>query len=160
MTTRLLWISENRDLQVSRYIMWFQFTYFSEQLCRYNIKFIITHSADVNAIVYALSHFPLTATYHLYMASPVLEGLLGHYISNYQELPLTLHPLVRPIISSWLVRGSYGTCLCCMLPGVQVTTELGFFLHSNRLCDSVDCDSLLSQASILSRSLVGQCTRN
>ena len=30
-------------------------------------------------------------------------------------------------ISPWLVCGSHGTCLDCMLPGVQVTTGLGFF---------------------------------
>ena len=29
-------------------------------------------------------------------------------------------------VPSWLVCGSHGACLDCMLPGVQVTTRLGF----------------------------------
>ena len=36
-----------------------------------------------------------------------------------------------------------GACLDCMLPGVQVTTGLGFFQCLSQLCDSEDCDSLL-----------------
>ena len=31
----------------------------------------------------------------------------------------------------------------CMLPEVQVTAGLGFFLHLSHLCDNEDCDSLL-----------------
>ena len=50
---------------------------------------------------------------------------------------------MQNIISSLLVYGSHGTCLDCMLPGVQVITGLGSFLHSSHLCDSEDCDSLL-----------------
>ena len=46
-------------------------------------------------------------------------------------------------ISPWLVCGSPGTCLDCMLPGVQVTAGLGCFLFSSYLCDSEDSDSLL-----------------
>ena len=42
-----------------------------------------------------------------------------------------------------LVCGSHGACLDCMLPGVQVTAGLGFFLCSSHLCDNEDCDSLL-----------------
>ena len=37
----------------------------------------------------------------------------------------------------------YGAVVDCMLPGVQVTTELGFLPHSSHLCDNEDCDSLL-----------------
>ena len=42
-----------------------------------------------------------------------------------------------------LVCGSHGACLDSMLPGVQVTAGLGFFLRSSRLSDSEDSDSLL-----------------
>ena len=42
-----------------------------------------------------------------------------------------------------LVCGSCGACLDCVLPGVQVTAGLGFFLCSSRLSDSKDSDSLL-----------------
>ena len=41
-------------------------------------------------------------------------------------------------------RGS--TCLDCMLPGVQVTAGLGFFLCSSCLSDSENSDSLLYPA--------------
>ena len=41
----------------------------------------------------------------------------------------------------WLVCGSHGACLDCMLPGVQVTAGLGFFLCSSHLSDSKDIDS-------------------
>ena len=41
-----------------------------------------------------------------------------------------------------LVYGSCGACLDSMLPGVQVTAGLGFFLHSSHLSDSEDCDPL------------------
>ena len=40
------------------------------------------------------------------------------------------------------VNALKGACLDCMLPGVQVTAGLGFFLRSSHLCDSEDCDSL------------------
>ena len=46
-------------------------------------------------------------------------------------------------ISFQLVCGSYIACLDYMLPGVQVTAGLKFFLHSSHLCDNEDCDSLL-----------------
>ena len=46
-------------------------------------------------------------------------------------------------ISPWLVCDSHGACLDCMLPGVEVTTGLGFFLRSSHLCDNKDSDSLL-----------------
>ena len=46
-------------------------------------------------------------------------------------------------VSSRLVRHSHGACLDCMLPGVQVTAGLRFFLFSSHLCDNEDCDSLL-----------------
>ena len=49
--------------------------------------------------------------------------------------------LMQRKIPSWLVCGSHGACLDCMLPGVQVTASLGF-LHSSRLSDSEDSDSL------------------
>ena len=42
-----------------------------------------------------------------------------------------------------LVCGSHGACLDCMLPGVQVTAGLGFFLCSSHLSESEDSDSLL-----------------
>ena len=45
-----------------------------------------------------------------------------------------------------LVCGFRGACLDCMLPGIQVTAGLGFFLYSSHLSDSEDCDSLLYQA--------------
>ena len=41
-----------------------------------------------------------------------------------------------------LVCGSHGACLDCMLPGVEVTAGLGFFLCSSHLSDSEDSDSL------------------
>ena len=51
---------------------------------------------------------------------------------------------MQQIMPSQLVCGSVGTCLGCMLPGVQVTAGLGFFLRSSPLCDNEDsCDSLL-----------------
>ena len=43
-------------------------------------------------------------------------------------------------IPSRLVCGSSGACLHCMLPGVEVSAGLGFFLSSS---DSEDSDSLL-----------------
>ena len=46
-------------------------------------------------------------------------------------------------ISPRLVCGSHGACLDCMLPEVEVTAGLGFFLRSSHLCDNEDCDSLL-----------------
>ena len=46
-------------------------------------------------------------------------------------------------VSSWLVCGPYGVCLDYILPGVQVTTGLGFFLHLSHLCGSEDHHSLL-----------------
>ena len=46
-------------------------------------------------------------------------------------------------VPSWLVCDSHGACLDYMLPGVQVTAGLGFYLHSSGLSDSKDCDSLL-----------------
>ena len=46
-------------------------------------------------------------------------------------------------ISPRLVCDSHGTCLDCMLPGVQVTAGLGFFLRSSQLCDNEHRDSLL-----------------
>ena len=46
-------------------------------------------------------------------------------------------------ISPQLVCGSHGACLDCMLPGVQIASRLGFFLHSSHLCDNGDYDSLL-----------------
>ena len=46
---------------------------------------------------------------------------------------------------SWLACGSLGAWLDCMLPGVQVTTGLGFFcVHVVYV--SEDCDSLLYQS--------------
>ena len=42
-----------------------------------------------------------------------------------------------------LVCVNHCACLDGMLPGVQVTAGLGFFLHSSRLSDSGDSDSLL-----------------
>ena len=42
-----------------------------------------------------------------------------------------------------LVCGSRGACLDSVLPGVQVTARLGFFLCSGCLGDSDDSDSLL-----------------
>ena len=50
---------------------------------------------------------------------------------------------IQKRIPSWLVCGSYGMCLDCTLPGVQVATGLGFFLHSNNLIDCEDSDSLV-----------------
>ena len=50
--------------------------------------------------------------------------------------------------SPWLVRSSHGACLDCMLPGVQVSTGLGFFLHPSHLYDYEDCDSLPVNAYI------------
>ena len=32
------------------------------------------------------------------------------------------------MVAVWL---SHGACLDCMLPGIQVTADLGFFLHSS-----------------------------
>ena len=49
-------------------------------------------------------------------------------------------------IPSKLVCASRGACLDSMLLGVQVTTGLGFFLHSSHLVlneDTENCDSLL-----------------
>ena len=46
----------------------------------------------------------------------------------------------------WLVCGSCGVCLDCMLPGIEVTAGLGFFLHSNSSSDCEDSDSLLHKA--------------
>ena len=46
-------------------------------------------------------------------------------------------------IPSLLVCGSRGACLDSMLPGVQVTAGLGFFLHSSCLSVSDDSDPLL-----------------
>ena len=43
---------------------------------------------------------------------------------------------------SKLVCGSCGACLDCVLPGVEVTTGLGFFLHSSHLSYNEDSDSL------------------
>ena len=45
-------------------------------------------------------------------------------------------------IPSWLVCGSHGACLDCVLPGVQVTAGLGFFLFSSYLSYNEDSDSL------------------
>ena len=42
-----------------------------------------------------------------------------------------------------LTLGLYLMQLDCVLPGVQVTAGLGFFLHLSHLCDSEDHDSLL-----------------
>ena len=51
---------------------------------------------------------------------------------------------IQQIMPSQLLCSSHGTCLDCMLPGVQVTVGLGFFLRSSALCDNEDsCDSLL-----------------
>ena len=44
---------------------------------------------------------------------------------------------------SFIITGEGIDCLDCILPGVQVTTGLGFFLCSSHLCDNEDCDSLL-----------------
>ena len=44
------------------------------------------------------------------------------------------------------VCGSCGVYLDCVLPGVQVTAGLGFFLHSSHLIDCEDSDSLLHNA--------------
>ena len=53
-------------------------------------------------------------------------------------------------ISSWLVCGSHGAYLDCMLLGVQVTTGLGFYLHSSCLVDNEDSDSCFNRLSLLS----------
>ena len=67
-------------------------------------------------------------------------------------------------IPSRLVCGSHGTCLDCMLPGVQVTTGLEFCsafksFNSSDLVYSEDSDSLLYRLWPSCRSLVGQCNR-
>ena len=49
-------------------------------------------------------------------------------------------------IPSWLVHGSCGACLDCMLSGAQVTAGLGFFLCSNHLSDCEDSNSMLHKA--------------
>ena len=46
------------------------------------------------------------------------------------------------------VCGSHGACLDSMLPGVQVTAGLGFFLRSGCLGDSKDSDSLLQEGLV------------
>ena len=45
-------------------------------------------------------------------------------------------------IPSQLVCASHGACLDCVLPGVQVTAGLGFFLCSSHLSYNEDSDSL------------------
>ena len=47
-----------------------------------------------------------------------------------------------------LVCGSHGACLDSMLPGVQVTVRLGFFLYSSHLSDGEDSHSLLSSSQV------------
>ena len=54
------------------------------------------------------------------------------YLASYVTQKILLFELCS--IQSFLyenrfVCGSCGTCLDCMLPGVQVTTGMGFFLH-------------------------------
>ena len=49
-------------------------------------------------------------------------------------------------IPSRLVCGSFGMCLDCTLPGVQVTAGLVFFLHSCHLSNCEESDSLLYKA--------------
>ena len=46
----------------------------------------------------------------------------------------------------FIIIQSFIFCLSCMLPGVQVTAGLGFFMYLSHLCDSENGDSLLSQA--------------
>ena len=46
--------------------------------------------------------------------------------------------------TSWLACGSCGTCLNCMLPRVQITTGLGFFLHLSHLSDGEDMTPALT----------------
>ena len=48
----------------------------------------------------------------------------------------------------------HGACLGSMLPGVQVTTGLGFFLCSGCLGDCEDSNSLLHKGFIPKRGLV------
>ena len=59
-------------------------------------------------------------------------------------------------ISSLLAYGSYGTCLDCMLPGVQVITGLEFFFCVQVIYVIVKIVTpCFNRPSSLSRSLVG-----
>ena len=53
---------------------------------------------------------------------------------------LSRYNRIQRKIPPWLVCGSCGACLDGVLPGVQVTVELGYFLRSSRLDVSDDSD--------------------
>ena len=79
----------------------------------------------------------------------MLAGVENFYYKqiNHDKSLIFKYGRIQRKIPSWLLCGSHGACLGCMLPGVQVTTGYwagNFFCsYSSFLSDSEDCDSLL-----------------
>ena len=73
---------------------------------------------------------------------------------NHEKSLMFKYGRMQKKISLWLVCGSHGACLDCMLPGVQVTAGLRFFLCSSHLCDNEDlaCNYYYKSISISVRS--------
>ena len=109
------------------------------------------------AIVYSQlgASEPVQQVWHLldqYFREPHMPSLLSRSLQwdsvldknlNHKKSLMFKYGRMKKEISFRLVCGTHGACLDCLLPGVEVTTGLGFFLCSSYLCDSEDCDSLL-----------------
>ena len=67
----------------------------------------------------------------------------GNKTFNHEKSWMFKYGRMQKKIQSRLVCGSHDAYLDCMLLGVQVTAELGFYMCSSCLCDNEDCDSLL-----------------
>ena len=72
--------------------------------------------------------------------------------------------IAYPFLASYIVTTSpqlypsHGACLDCMLPGVQVATGLNFFCVQVIYVIMKIVTPCFNRPSLLSRSLVGQCT--